>query len=226
MYCRLGYRQAESCKHWRTFRELRSSENLWPLLCLSWNLIAKIVNPPISHGIRMLRMFCFMTKHTLLGLGCVFLLWTHASGRFGTFCVPKCCTIRNLPRKSESCNEIRRFLPWFLISWQVLAASAFQYPTVCMIKESVRLTLYRPRGFLLAKSWLPVLSTSPHETSSLSIITLLYLMLLSNKSACRRQLCWTLLAFSIDTVLIAKRRLDWTYTIADILQPCPQSGWH
>ena len=93
MYCRLGYRQAESCKHWRTFRELRSSENLWPLLCLSWNLIAKIVNPPISHGIRMLRMFCFMTKHTLLGLGCVFLLWTHASGRFGTFCVPKCRTI-------------------------------------------------------------------------------------------------------------------------------------
>ena len=64
----------------------------------------------------------------------------------------KCCTIRNLPRKSESCNKIRRFLPWFLISWQVLAASAFQYPTVCMIKESVRLTLYRPRGFLLAKS--------------------------------------------------------------------------
>ena len=60
--------------------------------------------------------------------------------------------IRNLPRKSESCNKIRRFLPWFLISWQVLAASAFQYPTVCMIKESVRLTLYRPRGFLLAKS--------------------------------------------------------------------------
>ena len=112
MYCRLGCRQAESCKHWRTFRELRSSENLWPLLCLSWNLIAKIVNPPISHGIRMLRMFCFMTKHTLLGLGCVFLLWTHASGRFGTFCVPKCCTIRNLPRKSESCNKIRRFLPW------------------------------------------------------------------------------------------------------------------
>ena len=70
----------------------------------------------------MLRMFCFMTKHTLLGLGCVFLLWTHASGRFGTFCVPKCCTIRNLPRKSESCNKIRRFLPWVLISWQVLAA--------------------------------------------------------------------------------------------------------
>ena len=33
----------------------------------------------------MLRMFCFMTKHTLLGLGCVFLPWTHASGRFGTF---------------------------------------------------------------------------------------------------------------------------------------------
>lgn len=64
----------------------------------------------------------------------------------------KCCTIRNLPRKSESCNKIRRFLPWFLISWQVLAASAFQYPTVCMIKESVRLTLYRPRGFLLAES--------------------------------------------------------------------------
>ena len=57
-------------------------------------------------------MFCFMTKHTLLGLGCVFLPWTHASGRFGTFCVPKCCTIRNLPRKSESCNKIRRFLPW------------------------------------------------------------------------------------------------------------------
>ena len=24
----------------------------------------------------------------------------------------KCCTIRNLPRKSESCNKIRRFLPW------------------------------------------------------------------------------------------------------------------
>ena len=67
-------------------------------------------------------MFCFMTKHTLLGLGCVFLPWTHASGRFGTFCVPKCCTIRNLPRKSESCNKIRRFLPWALISWQVLAA--------------------------------------------------------------------------------------------------------
>lgn len=67
-------------------------------------------------------MFCFMTKHTLLGLGCVFLPWTHASGRFGTFCVPKCCTIRNLPRKSESCNKIRRFLPWVLISWQVLAA--------------------------------------------------------------------------------------------------------
>ena len=64
----------------------------------------------------------------------------------------KCCTIRNLPRKSESCNKIRRFLPWFLISWQVLAASAFQYPTVCMIKESVRLTLYRPCGFLLAES--------------------------------------------------------------------------
>ena len=34
----------------------------------------------------------------------------------------KCCTIRNLPRKSESCNKIRRFLPWVLISWQVLAA--------------------------------------------------------------------------------------------------------
>ena len=130
-------------------------------------------------------------------LDAFFLRWLHASGRFGTFCVPKCrtipffgrflescyiahprtrakvpekpvrgheiggrivfrqkkcCTIRNLPRKSESCNEIRRFLPWFLISWQVLAASAFQYPTVCMIKESVRLTLYRPRGFLLAKS--------------------------------------------------------------------------
>lgn len=34
----------------------------------------------------------------------------------------KCCTIRNLPRKSESCNKIRRFLPWALISWQVLAA--------------------------------------------------------------------------------------------------------
>lgn len=67
-------------------------------------------------------MFCFMTKHTLLGLGCVFLPWTHASGRFGTFCVPKCCTIRNLPRKSESCDKIRRFLPWVLISWQVLAA--------------------------------------------------------------------------------------------------------
>ena len=33
----------------------------------------------------MLRMFRFMTKHTLLGLGRVFLLWTHASGRFGTF---------------------------------------------------------------------------------------------------------------------------------------------
>ena len=70
----------------------------------------------------MLRMFCFMTKHTLLGLGRVFLPWTHASGRFGTFCVPKCCTIRNLPRKSESCNKIRRFLPWVLISWQVLTA--------------------------------------------------------------------------------------------------------
>ena len=27
----------------------------------------------------------------------------------------KCCTIRNLPRKSESCNKIRRFLPWLLI---------------------------------------------------------------------------------------------------------------
>ena len=127
-----------------------------------------------------------------------FLRWLHASGRFDTFCVPKCrtipflgcflescyivhlrscrkvpknrfgggygiggktafrqekcCTIRNLPRKSESCNKIRRFLPWFLISWQVLAASAFQYPTVCMIKESVRLTLYRPCGFLLAES--------------------------------------------------------------------------
>lgn len=64
----------------------------------------------------------------------------------------KCRMIRNLPRKSESCNKIRRFLPWFLISWQVLAASAFQYPTVCMIKESVRLTLYRPCGFLLAES--------------------------------------------------------------------------
>lgn len=96
-----------------------------------------------------------------------FLRWLHASGRFGTFCVPKCrtipfsavfwnratsctpvvaekcrknrfggvwnrrktafrqekcCTIRNLPRKSESCNKIRRFLPWVLISWQVLAA--------------------------------------------------------------------------------------------------------
>ena len=24
----------------------------------------------------------------------------------------KCCTIRNLPRKSESCDKIRRFLPW------------------------------------------------------------------------------------------------------------------
>lgn len=33
----------------------------------------------------MLRMFRFMTKHTLLGLGRVFLLWMHASGRFGTF---------------------------------------------------------------------------------------------------------------------------------------------
>ena len=27
----------------------------------------------------------------------------------------KCCTIRNLPRKSESCDKIRRFLPWLLI---------------------------------------------------------------------------------------------------------------
>ena len=34
----------------------------------------------------------------------------------------KCRMIRNLPRKSESCNKIRRFLPWVLISWQVLAA--------------------------------------------------------------------------------------------------------
>lgn len=76
----------------------------------------------------------------------------HEIGGRIVFRQKKCCTIRNLPRKSESCNEIRRFLPWFLISWQVLAASAFQYPTVCMIKESVRLTLYRPRGFLLAKS--------------------------------------------------------------------------
>ena len=24
----------------------------------------------------------------------------------------KCCTIRNLPRTSESCDKIRRFLPW------------------------------------------------------------------------------------------------------------------
>ena len=100
-------------------------------------------------------------------LDAFFLRWLHASGRFGTFCVPKCrtipfsavflescyivhprscrkvpkkpvwgvwnrrktafrqekcCTIRNLPRKSESCNKIRRFLPWVLISWQVLAA--------------------------------------------------------------------------------------------------------
>lgn len=165
MYCRLGCRQAESCKHWRTFQELRSSENLWPLLCLSWNLIAKIVNPPISHGIRMLRMFCFMTKHTLLGLGCVFLPWTHASGRFGTFCVPKCCTIRNLPRKSESCNKIRRFLPWFLISGRFPRHLSFSILQSAWIKEFVRLTLYRPCGFLLAESWLPVLSTPPHETS-------------------------------------------------------------
>ncbi len=101
-------------------------------------------------------------------LDAFFLRWLHASGRFDTFCVPKCrtipflgcfwnratsctsvvaekcrknrfgggygiggktafrqekcCTIRNLPRKSESCNKIRRFLPWVLISWQVLAA--------------------------------------------------------------------------------------------------------
>lgn len=101
-------------------------------------------------------------------LDAFFLRWLHASGRFDTFCVPKCrtipflgcflescyivhlrscrkvpkkpvwggyriggktafrqekcCTIRNLPRKSESCNKIRRFLPWALISWQVLAA--------------------------------------------------------------------------------------------------------
>ena len=93
-------------------------------------------------------------------LDAFFLRWLHASGRFGTFCVPKCrtipffgrflescyiahprsrakvsgkpvrgyeiggktafrqekcCTIRNLPRKSESCNKIRRFLPWLLI---------------------------------------------------------------------------------------------------------------
>lgn len=36
--------------------------------------------------------------------------------------------------------------------WQVPAASVFQYPTVCMIKEFVRLTLYRSHGFLLAES--------------------------------------------------------------------------
>ena len=90
-------------------------------------------------------------------LDAFFLRWLHASGRFDTFCVPKCrtipflgcflescyiahprsrakvsgkpvrgyeiggktafrqekcCTIRNLPRKSESCDKIRRFLPW------------------------------------------------------------------------------------------------------------------
>lgn len=34
----------------------------------------------------------------------------------------KCCTIRNLPQKSGSCYKIRRFLPGFLISWQVFSA--------------------------------------------------------------------------------------------------------
>jgi hypothetical protein len=108
-----------------------------------------------------------MEKRGESALDAFFLRWLHASGRFGTFCVPKCrtipffgcflescyivhprtradvpekpvrgyeiggktafrqekcCTIRNLPRKSESCNKIRRFLPWVLISWQVLAA--------------------------------------------------------------------------------------------------------
>ena len=100
-------------------------------------------------------------------LDAFFLRWLHASGRFGTFCVPKCrtipffgrflescyiahprsrakvsgkpvrgyeiggktafrqekcCTIRNLPQKSGSCYKIRRFLPGFLISWQVFSA--------------------------------------------------------------------------------------------------------
>ena len=46
----------------------------------------------------------------------------HEIGGRIVFRQEKCCTIRNLPRKSESCNKIRRFLPWVLISWQVLAA--------------------------------------------------------------------------------------------------------
>lgn len=46
-------------------------------------------------------------------------VWNRRKNRISA---EKCCTIRNLPRKSESCNKIRRFLPWVLISWQVLAA--------------------------------------------------------------------------------------------------------
>ena len=49
-------------------------------------------------------------------------VWGVWNRRKTAFRQEKCCTIRNLPRKSESCNKIRRFLPWVLISWQVLAA--------------------------------------------------------------------------------------------------------
>ena len=43
-------------------------------------------------------------------------VWGYEIGGKTAFRQEKCCTIRNLPRKSESCDKIRRFLPWFLIS--------------------------------------------------------------------------------------------------------------
>lgn len=42
MCCRLGYRQAESCKHRRSFQEFHSPENLWNATPLQNRLLAVI----------------------------------------------------------------------------------------------------------------------------------------------------------------------------------------
>lgn len=48
MCCRLGYRQAESCKHRRSFQEFHSPENLWNATPLQNRLLAVIGGMPES----------------------------------------------------------------------------------------------------------------------------------------------------------------------------------
>lgn len=55
MCCRLGYRQAESCKHRRSFQEFHSPENLWNATPLQNRLLAVIGGGVCPSPKRMLR---------------------------------------------------------------------------------------------------------------------------------------------------------------------------